>query len=157
MGFRRVGGGDHLGGLDDVAGHTGAIIVLGDELGDQPETFGGESELFVYMGPYASRAGENADFCLPLTTFAEQEGTFTNVQGRIQRFWPGLLPPGSSRPGWLVLGALVAALTDADPPRRADQAFAMVASNVAELQGMTYGDLAQQGALMNQTANLSGD
>ena len=45
------------------------------------------------------KAAKNAHFVLPITTFAEQEGSYTNVQGRVQRFWPGVRPPGSARPG----------------------------------------------------------
>jgi NADH dehydrogenase/NADH:ubiquinone oxidoreductase subunit G len=69
-----------------------AVIVLGDPLGDLPADFAADADLVVYLGTVASPALAHADFLLPLTSFAEQEGTFTNFEGRVQRFWPALNP-----------------------------------------------------------------
>ena len=44
LGMHRVGGDDAGGGLDKVAASTGTLIVLGDELADQPEDFGSRAE-----------------------------------------------------------------------------------------------------------------
>ena len=49
-----------------------------------------------------------ADFVLPVTTHAEAEGSFTNHEGRLQRFWKALDAPGMARPAWFVLGAVLA-------------------------------------------------
>jgi NADH-quinone oxidoreductase subunit G len=157
MGFSRVGDDRATGGLDDLASHTGVLIVVGDPLEDAPENFGAEAELFIYLGSYASDAAARADFVLPITTFAEQEGTFTNVQGRVQRFWPGIRAPGSARPGWLVLGALLAELTDTEAPSSADQAFARVSKKVPEFSEITYGDLGTRGAAVKAAAGVAGD
>jgi len=43
------------------------------------------------------------DFVLPVSLFAEKEGSFTNVEGIVQRFSPALQAPGESRPEWSVL------------------------------------------------------
>ncbi len=106
LGFARVGGDDGVGGLEEVASHDGIVIVLGDELLDADASFGEKAALYVYLGTHDAPAAETADFVLPITTFAEQEGTFTNHEGRVQRFLPALTPPGIARPAWLVLGAL---------------------------------------------------
>jgi predicted molibdopterin-dependent oxidoreductase YjgC len=39
---------------------------------------------------------------LPATTFAESAGTFTNLEGRIQRLQPAIPPPGNARAGWVI-------------------------------------------------------
>src|SRR5206468_4065094 len=98
FGFRRAGGADGRGGLDEPAGHGGVLFVLGDELVDAPAGFGSSAKLFVYVGQFASPAARNAHFVLPAATFAEMEGTFTNVQRRVQRFLPALQVPGMARP-----------------------------------------------------------
>jgi NADH-quinone oxidoreductase subunit G len=157
MGLERAGADDATGGLADVAGHDGVLVVLGDALEDQPADFGKNAALYVFLGSHESEASANASFVLPVTTFAEQEGTFTNVAGRVQRFWPGLQAPGMARPPWLILGALVAELTEADLPRTAADAFAALASAVPAFSGLTYDDIGTRGALVNEPVQLSGD
>lgn len=157
LGFSRVGGKNAEGGLDGLANHTGVLIVVGDPLEDQPEDFGAGAELFVYMGSYPSKAAANAHFVLPITTFAEQEGSYTNVQGRIQRFWPGVRAPGSARPGWLILGALLAELTETEAPASPDRAFARVAEAVPEFGDTNYRDMGTRGASVRNPTGVAGD
>ncbi len=157
FGFRRVGDNNSQGGLDELAGHDGVLIVVGDPIEDYGEDFGSKAELYVYLGSYQSKTASNAHFVLPITTFAEQEGTYTNVQGRVQRFWPGVRSPASARPGWLILGALVAELTGTEAPVSADQAFAKIAEKTSEFGGITYRDLGPRGAVAGKPAGVSGD
>ena len=138
LGFDRVGDEGGQGGLDEIARHKGVIIVLGDPLDDAPEGLGARSEAVVYLGAYASEALRSADFSLPVTTFAEQEGTFVNHAGRAQRFRPALDGPGAARPAWLVLGALVEALGGDPAPRTARAAYERLADRVGSLGGAPY-------------------
>ncbi len=157
LGFGRVGSDDATGGLEGVASHPGIVIVLGDELADQAADFGGNASLYVVLGTRAGPATSAADFVLPTTTFAEQEGTFTNLEGRVQRFWPALQGPGAARPGWFVLGALFAELTDGEAPRSGADAFAQLADHAAAFSGLTYDDIGSRGAVINEAVSLSGD
>jgi NADH-quinone oxidoreductase subunit G len=157
LGMRRVGGDDGTGGLDDVSAHAGVVIVLGDGLADQGADFASGAALRVYLGTHAGPAAAAADFVLPITTFAEQEGTFTNHEGRVQRFWPALRAPGLARPAWLVLGALVAEGTGSETPRRADEAFARLVAVHDAFTGLSYDDIGTRGAVVNDTVPLSGD
>jgi NADH-quinone oxidoreductase subunit G len=152
----RVGGDDGTGGLDEVSSAGGVILVLGDDLSDQPDDFGASADLYVYLGQHGSRAASRAHAVLPVTSFAEHEGTFTNVQGRVQRFWPALEPPGAARPAWLVLGHLLAALGGPAAPATAEEACARMAGATAELDGLTYQGLGTQGALLNEPVSLTG-
>jgi NADH-quinone oxidoreductase subunit G len=154
MGMTRVGDDEGRGGLDEVASHEGIVLVLGDELADQPADFGSGAALYVYLGAHPSEAGSRADVVLPVTTFAEQEGSFTNHEGRVQRYWPGLQGPGAARPAWLVLGALLAQRTGESPATRADLAFARVAREIPAFQGLTWADLGTRGALVNEPVSL---
>jgi NADH-quinone oxidoreductase subunit G len=45
---------------------------------------------------------EVADVVLPSTIFAEKEGTFTNVQGRVQRIHEAYTPKGEALPDWQI-------------------------------------------------------
>jgi NADH-quinone oxidoreductase subunit G len=151
-----VGSEDGSGGLERVSTAGGVILVLGDDLADQAETFGASADLYVFMGQHGSPAAARAHLVLPVTSFAEQEGTFTNVQGRVQRFWPALEPPGAARPAWLVLGQVLAALGGGDAPVTAEEAFERLASSTAEFEGLTYLDIGTQGALLNEPVSLAG-
>jgi NADH-quinone oxidoreductase subunit G len=145
LGLRRVGEDDASGGLEGVRDHEGIVIVLGDALADQDESFGRKAALYVYVGTHAPAASRAAHFVLPVTTHAEQEGTFTSHAGRVQRFWPALRPPGMARPAWLVLGALDAELTAERAPRSAAEAFSALSDAVPAFSGLSYDALAGQG------------
>ena len=146
FGFQRAGGGDGLGGLEEAAAHGGVLWVLGDELTDAPEGFGAAASVYVYVGHFLSPAARNAHFVLPATTFAEMEGSFTNVQKRVQRFWPALQAPGMARPAWQILGVLLAGISDAAPAGTAADAFASLAGVRPEFGALAWADLGQQGA-----------
>lgn len=149
LGYERVGDDDEVGGLAEEAGHRGILLVLGDELRDQDASFGANTDLFVYLGAFATPAAHNADFILPVTTFAEQEGTFMNVQGRVQRFWQGLRAPGSARPAWLVLGSLLAAIRgESTAPDSAEAAFGTLARDGGPFAGLNYELVGTEGAVI---------
>jgi NADH-quinone oxidoreductase subunit G len=157
FGFGRTGGADGKGGLEQVAAHAGVLFVLGDELADAPADFGANASLFVYVGQHLSPAARNAHFVLPATSFAEMEGTFTNVQRRVQRFWPALRAPGMSRPGWQILGVLLAGIGDAGAPGTAADAFRGLAAVRPEFGLLSWGDLGAQGAALPEAVGQAGD
>jgi NADH-quinone oxidoreductase subunit G len=55
---------------------------------------------------YQSGAVEYADVWLPLAPFAETDGSFVNVEGRVQSFGAAVNPKGEARPGWKILRVL---------------------------------------------------
>ncbi len=157
LGLERVGDDDGTGGLETVSSHDGVVLVLGDALQDQAADFAGGASLFVYLGTHASEAVQGGDFILPVTTFAEQEGTFTNRVGRVQRFWPGLQAPGAARPAWLVLGAVASELTEAEPANTAAEAFSRWVASNEPFAGLDYASLGTRGASMNEPVSAAGD
>jgi len=156
LGMHRVGSDDASGGLDKAKGHDGIVLVLGDALADQDESFGSKAALYVYLGTHLPAAARAAHIVLPITTHAEQEGTFTNHAGRVQRFWPALQAPGMARPAWLVLGALVGELSGEAVPRTAAEAFASLAEAVPAFGGFAYERLSTRGALPMVSSSAKG-
>jgi len=51
-----------------------------------------------------------ADIVLPSSTFAEKEGTYTNMSRHVQRVAPAVIPQGTSKPDFDILIELAAAL-----------------------------------------------
>ncbi|HEX8695389.1 MAG TPA: molybdopterin-dependent oxidoreductase [Longimicrobium sp.] len=152
FGFSRAGGADGLGGLVEPGSYEGKLFVLGDELADGGEGFGRPSRLFVYIGHFMGAAARNAHFVLPATTFAEMEGTFTNVQRRVQRFWPALQAPGMARPAWQILGVLLAGISDASAVATASDAFHALGEVSPAFAALSWGELGQQGAVLGSFA-----
>jgi NADH-quinone oxidoreductase subunit G len=156
FGFTRSGDSEGRGGLEEAAAHTGTLFVLGDALDDAPAGFGEGASLFVYVGHHLSPAARTAHFVLPATVFAEMEGSFTNVQRRVQRFWPALRAPGMARPAWQILGVLLAGIADAGAPGTAADAFAALAEARAEFGALAWAEIGAEGAeLPAATADLA--
>jgi NADH-quinone oxidoreductase subunit G len=148
FGFGRTGRPDGTAGLESVGAHSGVLFVLGDELADAPADFGANASLFVYVGQHLAPAARNAHFVLPATTFAEMEGTFTNIQRRVQRFWPAVRAPGMARPAWQILGVLLAGISEAGAPGTAADAFATLGAVRPEFGQLAWADLGANGAVL---------
>jgi NADH-quinone oxidoreductase subunit G len=86
-----------------------------------------------------------ADTILPIATYAESDGTFTNHAGRVQRFQAALSPPGEARPGWRVLGDLLADVTGEPAPASAESVFAALAAECVPFRGLDYAGLGPEG------------
>lgn len=146
LGFRKVGDATGHGGLEELGATDAALLVMGDELADVPPDWGSRARLFVYVGQVLPEAGRNAHFVLPATTFAEMEGTFTNVSGRVQRFWPALQVPGMARPAWQVLGVLLAGLNGTPVPATSADAFGTLGELRAEFGNVRFEELGANGS-----------
>jgi predicted molibdopterin-dependent oxidoreductase YjgC len=63
-------------------------------------------EFLVVQDSFVSEHLETADAALPAATFAENEGSFINFEGRVQRFRRVIKPLGEARPDWLIISDL---------------------------------------------------
>ncbi len=132
-----------------ASGHKGALFVLDDALAGAAEDFGRKAALFVYIGTTLVPAARNADIVLPMPTFAEMEGTFTNFEGRVQRFTQALRAPGATRPLWLTGSTVLARLGAGEAFRTAGEAFAAMAGDFGEYAGLSYEELGLHGQSIN--------
>ncbi|WP_323990859.1 NADH-quinone oxidoreductase subunit NuoG [Nguyenibacter sp. L1] len=64
-----------------------------------PETF------VIYQGHHGDAAAARADVILPGASFAEKSGTYVNTEGRVQRTFRAVMPPGDAREDWRILRA----------------------------------------------------
>jgi NADH-quinone oxidoreductase subunit G len=134
----------------------GVLIALGVDLDESVAARAAGADLFIALTARAGAAVATADFVLPAATFAESEGTFTNFEGRVQRYWPALQPPPLARPAWQILGVLLAGLeTDGTAPATAAAAFHRLGDWFAEYGGLSYDTIGSRGALINDTVRLT--
>jgi NADH-quinone oxidoreductase subunit G len=110
------------------------------------------AEMVVFQGPSANATSAGAHLVLPSAAYVEREGTFTNFQGRVQRFRTAVEPPGEAMADWQSLGRLGRALGGSDSAfaaSRAEQVFASLAGHVPAFSGMTYRGLGDAGLMVN--------
>ena len=100
-------------------------------------------EFLVVQELFFTETARHADVVLPAAALAERDGTFTNLERRVQRFDPGLPVPGLARPDWMIIRQLAVLLG-------ADWAYATVGGVLAEMAqrvplyaGMSFERLAQ--------------
>jgi NADH-quinone oxidoreductase subunit G len=113
------------------------------------------AEMLVFQGTNASLTSARAALVLPSAAYAERDGTFTNFQGRVQRFRTAIVPLGEAEPDWLTFGRLrgrlprLAAVADpALAAERPDQVFAALAAAVPVFAGMSYRSLGDTGQMV---------
>jgi NADH-quinone oxidoreductase subunit G len=96
-----------------------------------------------------------ADVALPTATFAEEDGTWTNLRGRVQRFLQAKQAPGQARQSWSVLGDLAAMLGAGQGYFTAGEAFDALAHAAAPFNGMDYDALGLRGLVVHGDVPLS--
>jgi len=67
-------------------------------------------ELLICQDPFLTETGRLAHVVLPACTFAEKDGTFTNLEGKVNRVRPALEPYEDAHPDWEIFAALGGAL-----------------------------------------------
>jgi NADH-quinone oxidoreductase subunit G len=86
-----------------------------------------------------------AHYLLPGCAHAEKRGTFTNVRGRVQRFWKAVEPPGDARPEWEFLHELIFDVTGQNGFLTIEGLFNQMAREVPAFNGLTWAGLGDTG------------
>jgi predicted molibdopterin-dependent oxidoreductase YjgC len=91
-----------------------------------------------------------------VTNVAEEEGTFTNLRGRVQRYMQAKAAPGMARPVWWAVGDLLAAMGEKTEYFLASEVFADLAARVPSFAGMSYDSLGLRGAVSSGAGQAAG-
>jgi NADH-quinone oxidoreductase subunit G len=115
----RVGGMD-IGFLPGPGGRDRDAILSGCETGEIAAVYLlGADEIamsrlgrafVIYQGHHGDAGASRADVVLPGAAYTEKEGTYVNMEGRIQAARRAIFPPGDAREDWTILRALSDAL-----------------------------------------------
>jgi NADH-quinone oxidoreductase subunit G len=100
----------------------------------------------IFQGGNANATSEHARLVLPAAAYVEREGTYTNVEGRVQRFRPAVEPLGDALPDWEIVARILQERCGTARPARAEECFRALAAAVPAFAGMSYrsvGDLGQ--------------
>ncbi|MDE2515818.1 MAG: NADH-quinone oxidoreductase subunit G [Rhodospirillales bacterium] len=94
------------GGRDVAAMLDGSMEVLWLLGADEIEAARIPASTFVvYQGHHGDRGAARADVILPGAAYTEKNGTYVNTEGRVQRGFMAVFPPGEARPDWKILRA----------------------------------------------------
>ncbi len=152
-----------LGYVDDfdsaVAACNGAsvVIVLDESLeGVSEDALSGAANV-IYLGASSTEAAGTPSLVLPITRLAEEEGSYVNRDGRVQRYHRAKAMPGLARPAWHVLGQILTQLGRAESVDSAEQAFALMAEKERAFRGLSYRQLGQHGAMTGGAETAGGN
>ena len=105
--------------------------------------------LLIFIGTNANATSERAQWVLPAAAWVEREGTYTNFEGRVQRFRQAVEPLGQALPEWDILGRVLQALGAEVGAPRAERWFRELTSGVPAFGGMSYQAIGDTGAVLN--------
>jgi NADH-quinone oxidoreductase subunit G len=104
------------------------------------------AQTLIVFGWADSTLAQAADIALPIATHAEKEGSFVNVEWRVQRFKAAFPPPGLVRPGVDVLSDLLARFDPELANLTPEAVFAQLAATVPAFAGLALAHLPATGA-----------
>jgi NADH-quinone oxidoreductase subunit G len=76
-----------------------------------------QAEFVVVSAQFMTPTAQEADIVLPVQSFAEREGTFTNGMRRVQRFYMAQTPLGDTLPAWRAFAHVGARMPGGNRPR----------------------------------------
>ncbi len=89
--------------IDDLKNHKFDIVYL---IGQDNLDFNKKDEFIIYQGSHGDKGAEIADIILPGSAYTEQDGYFTNLEGKIQKAQKASYPPGEAKEDWQIINEL---------------------------------------------------
>ena len=89
--------------LTDFENHKYEIVYL---LGQDSLKFKKQNEFIIYQGSHGDKGVEIADVILPASAYTEQNGYFTNLEGKLQKAYKASYPPGEAKEDWQIINEL---------------------------------------------------
>jgi len=93
--------------LDGIKNNEFDVIFL---FGQENLKFRKNNEFIIYVGSHGDRGADMAEIILPGAAYTEQDGYFTNLEGKIQKAYKASHPPGDAKEDWQIVNELSASL-----------------------------------------------
>jgi NADH-quinone oxidoreductase subunit G len=133
-----------LSGLKD-----GDVLVLADDtLAGADIAAAKKASAIIVIGTTMPVGLPTPAVVLPIANVAEEEGTFTNLRGRVQRFLQAKAAPGLARPSWFALADLNGALGQKADYFLPGAVFEAMAKSESSFAGLSYDRLGLKGAMV---------
>ena len=89
--------------LEELKSNKFEIVYLA---GQDNLEFNKKDEFIIYQGSHGDKGAEIADIILPGSAYTEQDGYFTNLEGKIQKAHKASYPPGEAKEDWQIINEL---------------------------------------------------
>ncbi len=137
----------------EMPGRVRAMYVMGDDITrsipDPEATLSALEALdfLVVQDIFMSPAASVAQVVLPAASFAEQDGTWTNLERRVQRTRRAASPPGEAREDWRIIADVSRAMGKPFPYEGPPQIFEEISDLLPIYAGVFYPPLAVNGGI----------
>ncbi len=141
-----------------MMGKARAMYIMGDDITRTMPGAGVAREalasldFLVVQDIFMSPAAAMADVVLPAAAFAEQDGTWTNLERRVQRIHRAVSPPGEAREDWRIVAGVSGAMGKPISYEDAQQIFEEIKDLLPVYAGVFYPPLAVNGGIRWPTA-----
>jgi NADH-quinone oxidoreductase subunit G len=128
----------------EAADSIGLLVVSGDEAAadDNVRALAEQAEATIVISMFGGLAAGWADLILPGTGYLERDGTFVNLEGRLQRLRRTVEPPCPDELEWI---SQLAARFDVDVAPYASTVFSEVSERV--YGGLAFGEVGERAPL----------
>ncbi|MDC3076775.1 NADH-quinone oxidoreductase subunit NuoG [Candidatus Pelagibacter sp.] len=89
--------------LENLEKNNYEVLIL---FGQDNLKFEKKNEFIIYIGSHGDKGASIADVILPGATYTEQDGYFTNLEGKLQKAYKASYPPGEAKEDWLIINEL---------------------------------------------------
>ncbi len=123
-----------------LKGKKAAYVVAADPAGDEPVLASvlARIDFLVVQELFLTETALAADVVLPVQSFAERDGTYTNAMRRVQRFFPAVTPKKDMRADWEILSAVAAEMGIVSPRPSAASVMLDIAATRSDYADVSY-------------------
>ena len=89
--------------LKDLENNKFEIVYL---LGQDSLKFKKKDEFIIYQGSHGDKGAEMADIILPGAAYTEQDGYYTNLEGKLQKAYKASYPPEEAKEDWQIINEI---------------------------------------------------
>jgi len=89
--------------LTELENHKYEIVYL---LGQDSLNFKKQNEFVIYQGSHGDKGAEIADVIFPGSAYTEQNGHYTNLEGKLQKAYKASYPPEIAKEDWQIINEL---------------------------------------------------
>ena len=130
------------------------VVVLDAELSEADvAALAAAAGIVVVLGTVLADGLRNAELVLPVTTMAEENGTYVNRDLRVQRYQQARSQPGMARPAWWIAGEVLAGPGPSpSAPSTAADAFRLLGERWPVFADLSHADLGFTGRVLRRDA-----
>ncbi|HEY8028904.1 MAG TPA: molybdopterin-dependent oxidoreductase [Gaiellaceae bacterium] len=123
---------------------VGLLIVSGDEAANDPNVraLAEKAESVIAISMFHSLVAGWADLVLPGTSYLERDGTYVNLEGRLQRLRRSAIPPAPDELAWI---SQLASRFDVEVAPHAPVVFAELSERI--YGGLSFGEVGERAPL----------